>query len=329
MGAKAGIGAQLGVATEGTWGTYAAPTTYYPFLDESLKRIQNYIRSSGLRAGRFVQPEALHVQTTRTIEGQLHLDVLTKSFGKLFNQLHGNTVTPVQIAATTAYRQTHDIGLTVPDGKGLTIQVGRPDVGGTVRAFSYTGCKVLAAEFSCDRGGILESLWTIDGQDETTAQTLGTATYVATAIPFAFTSGTIEFDDVQLVDCVRSAKLNVSLPSEVDRFCLSAAQTKKEPIVNGLIPITAQIEVEFASLNQYTAFTAATRRKFELRFNQGDAGGSNPFACNFTVAKTVTVSEAPVVQGPDVLTSVWTVEAVDDGSAAPLSIEYVSTDTTI
>lgn len=329
MPVRSGVAAQLGIATEVTWGTYVAPATFLPFTSESLRLEKEYIRTAGLRAGRLAQSEALHVATTKSVAGGVSIDVLQKGMGKLLNLLHGNTVVPAQIAATTAYRQTHDIGTTDPFGKSLTIQVGRPDVGGTVRSFSYLGSKATQATFSLERGGVLTAEWEFDGKDEDTGQSLGAATYAAASIPFSFQSGNIEIDDVVLTDCIQSATVTVAIPQATDRYCISSSQTKKEPIQNGLVEITMDLEAEFASLTQHTAFVNATRRKVELICSQGDAGGSNPFKFAFTAAKTITTGAGPVVEGPDILTQALSVEVVDDGATAPLSIEVVSTDLTL
>jgi hypothetical protein len=180
-----------------------------------------------------------------------------------------------------------------------------------------------------EKGGLLTAKWTVDFKDELTDQPLGTATYISGAIPFNFISSSVEFDDVAVADVVESASIKVTLPMKTDRHGIQASATKKEPIVNGLIGIEATIGMEFSSLAQHAAYTNATRRKFELISTHGDAGGGNPFKCAFTLPSTVTTGEGPVVEGPDVLTQELTLEGVDNGSAAPLTIEYVSTDTAL
>src|SRR4051794_18533435 len=112
MPPRSGVAAQVGVAAETTVGTYVAPATFYPFTQEDLSLEKEYIRTKGLRAGLLAQSGALHVATTRSAAGTVEMDFLTKGMGKLLNLLHGSTVTPTQIASTTAYRQTHPVGLT-------------------------------------------------------------------------------------------------------------------------------------------------------------------------------------------------------------------------
>lgn len=329
MAVRSGVAASVGVAPESAWGTYVAPTAHFPFTSEGLRRENEYIRTAGLRAGRISQPDAQHVQTTRSAGGPLELDVLTKGMGKFLNLLHGDVVAPVQEAATTAYLQTHPIGLTDPYGKSLSIQVGRPDVGGTVRPFTYLGAKLMAATFNLERGGVLTSELEFDAKDETTAETLAAASYAANAVPFSFQQGSIELDDAVLTDCVRSASVGITLPHETDRYCINSSSVKKEPIVNGLVGVEATLECEFASLAQHTAFAASTRRKLELICTGLIIATTYAYEISFTIPATVTVGEGPVVEGPDVLTQELTLEATDNGAAAPLTVKYRSTDTAL
>jgi len=329
MAVRSGVAASLAVSPEVTYGTYVAPTTAYPFTSESLVRENEFIRTAGLRSGRLSQSEALHVQTTHSAAGGFSLDFLTKGMGKLLNQLHGDTVTPVQQAATTAYLQTHSIGLTDPYNKSLTVQVGRPDVGGTVRPFSYLGSKVQSAEFGLERGGVLTSEWTLDARDEDTATALASPTYAAASVPFTFQTGSIELDDVVLTDCVRSASISVGIPQETERYCINSSALKSQPIQNGMTAVEATLEVEFASLTQHTAFVNSTRRKVELICTGALIASTYYYKADFTMASTVAVSSGPTVQGPDVLTQEVTLEAVDNAAAAPLVVGYTTTDTSL
>jgi hypothetical protein len=325
MAGRSGISAQLGIATETTVGTYVAPTTFVPFTSESLRRTNEYIRTTALRAGRVFQAESLHSQTTHAADGSISFDVQDKGLGKFLNLLHGNTVTPSALTGGVL-RQTHNIGATDPYGKAMTIQVGRPDVSGTVRPFSYLGSKVAAVTFNLETGGVLSSEWTIDAMDETTAQTLGTATYATGAKTFTFQNATIEFDDVVLTDCVKYASVSVTLPMNTDRYCIGAGTTKKEQILNDQIGAEITLEMEFSSLTQQTAFANSTRRKVELNCVGNTLSGTYSSGLNFTAAATVTTGEGPVVEGPDVLTQTVTLEVVDNGSATPLVIQYDSSD---
>lgn len=325
MGIPSGLGAQLGIATESRYGTYAAPATFLEFTSESLRLAQNYVRTAGLRAGRLIQSENLHTTTTRTVSGDVQLDAMDQGLGKLLNLLHGNVVTPTRVTGGL-YRQLHQVGTTAPTGKSLTVQVGRPAIDSTVHPFSYVGCKVVSATFTLARDGVVSVSFSIDGQDEDTRQVLGTATYAADAKPFNFIAAEVEFDDVLVADCVQQAVVTIPLALATDRFCIGAGALKKEPIPNALIAPTMALTMEFTSLAQQDAFVRSTRRKVELLCSGSNTSGTYGSALNFTAPSTVTTGEGPVVQGPDILTQEITMEIVDDGSGSPLDIEYISAD---
>jgi hypothetical protein len=332
MSERSGLSSQLGLGTETTWGTAVTPTTFLPYLSEGIEYQQSYIRSPALEAGVVSLLGDLHVATTHAITGPVNLDVTRSGFGKLLNMLHGNSVSPsTPGGATNARLQTHDIGTSTPYGKGLTVQVARPDVGGTVRPFTFSGCKVASVTFTCAKSGVLTSTWNLVGKDETTATALASASYAATPQlkPFNFVQGSVEFDDVVLTDVVNEASITITLPMATERYSIGSSVVS-EPINNDLVSITASLGLEFASLTQHSAFTAATRRKFELNFNTADfIEGSTPYSLLFSMPQTVTTNANAVVQGPDILTQTVELECTYNGSAAPLTISYENKDTSL
>ena len=167
---RSGVGAQLGAKSESTWGTAVTVTDFHPFQSEDIRLRKTNIESAGLRAGQLVQMSALHVATTSFAEGTVEFDPMTRGFSKWLNLLHGNTVTPSTPAGGTSARvHSHVIGQTDPYGKSLTVQIGRPDVSSTVRAFTYAGLKARSVNFQCATGGILTSTWELVGKSESTA----------------------------------------------------------------------------------------------------------------------------------------------------------------
>lgn len=328
MAAKAGIAAQLGIATESSWGTRVAPATYLPFSAESLRLEKQYIETAGLRAGRFAQDEGLHSATTRSVAGSVTLDTLTKGMGKFFNLLAPGTITPTTVG-TDGKKFTFPIGAGAPEGKSLSIQVGRPDVSGTVRPFDYAGCKLLGASWSIDTSGVLVGEYEFDGKDEDTAQTLGTYTAPGDYTVFKFDQGSVEFDDVAATELIKSASVSVSIPHDTERYGLGTSGVKREQLPNGLVDISMTVGLEFTSLTQHNAFKNATRRKVELLFTGPEFESGQSYALKFTLPCTVTTGEGPVVEGPEVLQQSLSLKALDNGTDAPLTIEYTTDDTAL
>ena len=189
-----GLSSQCMFKKETVYGTRVVPTIGYEFESEGGARQQKYLESRQLRAGRFFQSGSRRVLTTRDAQLSLNGEVPNKDFGSIVDLLHGNAVTPVINGATTAYTQTHN--LTGDPTKSATIQVGKPDTGGTVRPFDYTGCMVNQFALSCAVDDWLKFALTCDAQDEDTAQTLATAAYPTALEGFHFQQATVTVNGI-------------------------------------------------------------------------------------------------------------------------------------
>lgn len=331
MAFRSGIGGQLGVATEETYGTYKAPTKFLPFDSESIALDQNYIKNQALRAGRMAQAKNLHRKTTRTVAGDFSTKLFDQGMGILFNQLHGNSVSPTKVAEKSeeVYKQVHAIGLTDPYGKSLTLQVGRPGTKGTVHPFSYLGCKVMSISISIEAQGEAMVSVSVDGQDETTAQTLGSATYDADTLPFTFQEMLVKFGEEQAAN-VRSITLNIGVPMSTDRYHLGNSGKKDQPISNALVELTAEAELEFADLTDHTRFKNEDVVKLSLLGTGAEIGeDEETFKANFIAPAAKQVSSSPTVTDPDIITQSVSFELLDNGSEAPLTFEYYSTDSSL
>src|SRR5450631_517163 len=71
-------------------------------------------------------------------------------------------------------------------GLSTTIQIGRPDITAVVRPFSYLGCKFGTWTVGCKAGEIAKLTLDVTAQDETTAETLGAASYPDLMVPMTF-----------------------------------------------------------------------------------------------------------------------------------------------
>jgi hypothetical protein len=329
---RSGLGAQIGVATEEEYGKYKAPTRFFPFETESLSLSKNYIKSAGLRGGRTAQAQNLHRATTRSVAGDFALELFDQGMGMLFNQVHGNTVTPTKIEEKSKklYKQLHEIGLTDPYSKSLTVQVGRPDTGGTVRAFSYLGCKVTELKITIESGGLAMVSVSIDGKDETVAEALGAATYDSDTLPYTFQQMAVKLGGATAAN-MRSVTLTIAVGQNTDRYLLGNSGTKSTPIVNALLAVTADASLEFASLADHARFTEekVVELAIEGKGAEVEAGKEDFFAAKFIAPAAKQVGDSPTVQGPDIITTDVSFECLDNYEKAPLSVELLSTDSTI
>lgn len=329
MPGKAGIDGFLAFKTETTHGTYAAPTKGLEITSESLKRNNAYIKRQTIQSGVVSQRDNHHSLTTRDASGDINFDFLGNGMGSFLNLLHGNAVSPAVVVASTVFKQTHNIGLNMPNGKGMSVQVGRPDVNGTVRPFSYLGGKVGVFKLTLERGGIVTATATMDFVDEDTTQTLAVPVSDDLASSLKFQNATIEMDDVVLQDCMSSITITVTVPMATDRYCIGGGATKKEQVGNGAVSLEVDATMEFSNMAQHTAFQTAARHKLELNCEGDLIDLTNRQHLYTSIAKTVTTDAGPTIQGPDLLTQSVKLEAVQSGANPLASFEYQSADAAI
>src|SRR5215468_44183 len=194
-----GLSKSLGIITESTVGTEATVNSWYEILATTLQAPPTFLDGQGIKAGTTYKRSARTVISRYDVNGDITLEVPDKGttaaggkgLGLWMKHMLGSTATPVQIAATTAYRQDHVPGPRT--GLSFTTQVGWPQTDGTVRAFTYRGCKIIGWEFTCNDGQIAQLKMTLDAWRENTATSLVAPVYAGAAYqftPFSFADAT-------------------------------------------------------------------------------------------------------------------------------------------
>ncbi|MCX4468724.1 phage tail tube protein [Micromonospora sp. NBC_01655] len=164
--------------------------------------------------------------------GNLSMGVYSKGMGLLLGGLMGGTVSPVQQGATAAYLQTHP--LADPAGKSYTMQAGVPDLGGTVRPYTYLGCQITAAEFSCEVNGGLTVSIEVDARDVSEAQTLAAPSYPVVN-EFHFAQAALKlgtYGAEALVDGIRSMSLRIERPKHDGGPYMGSAGLRSQGVLN-------------------------------------------------------------------------------------------------
>ncbi|MFF9084425.1 phage tail tube protein [Streptomyces rubiginosohelvolus] len=328
MAIGSGLGAQIGIAAESSYGTFVAPAKFVEFTKESLQLKKTTAQSAGIAAGRLVALDKRRVLTQRQASGSLEMEVTNKAMGVLLQTLMGTTVTPVQQAATAAYLQTHILADTA--GKSLTIQKGVPLTTGTVTDKTFLGCKVISAEFSCEVGGMLLATFEIDAKDCDETQTLAVATYPAMS-PFHFGQMSVKtgtYNSETALDGVRKVSVKIERPMATERFYAGQSGLKKEPISNDQVKITGSIETDYVATALDDLHTSDASTSLVWDFKGPNIAASHDE--RFTVKiPAIRIDDAPpVVDGVDVIKPTYSFTGLYDGTN-PTSIEYMSTDTAL
>jgi hypothetical protein len=315
MALPSGLAAQVGVAAEVTYGTYVAPARFFEFVSESIDLERERIDSAGIRSGRTV----LHrwAPGVQRVTGDLVLELAAEGFGLLWSHILGGVAT----SGVGPYTHTFTPGdLT---GKSLSVQIGRPDIGGTVRAFSYLGMKVDQANLTANVNEFARLTLSLYGCHEDTAQTLGVASYNAALAPFVFTQGSVTvagsaFD-------VRSFDLTIDNALATDRHFIrgTTPERPKEPLQNGLRAVTGTLTADFTDLAAYNRYVNGTEAALVLAFNAGASA-------QLTITMNVRYDgNTPNVGGPDLLEQELPFTAVSSTSdAAAITAVLINAEST-
>lgn len=324
MSIRAGLAAQIGAVAEDTWGTYKAPTSFIEFNEESLALAIERIESPGLRASNRVLRTDRWAAGQKRVEGTISFEAPSKGLGLWVKHALGAVSISTPSGATNTRLHRHTLG--DPYGLGLTVQVGRPDTAGTVQPFSYTGCKIDEVTFSNSVDEFLMVECSIVGEDETTSESLASASYPTGVQLFNWTQGVISIAG-STVGVVTDFEVTVANAHKSDRYFLGAA-TMSEPIIAGMTEITGTLSVEFDSLTNYNRFVNGTIASVNAKWTAATAieGSFYPYV-EITLPDCRFDGTTPAVGGPDVLTLDLPFKALYDGSDQPITVDVQTADT--
>ena len=313
MPLASGLAGQWGFVDEVTYGTFVAPTRFLEFNSESVGLERERIESAGIRAGRRV----LHrwAAGVQRVAGDIEFELAPQGTALLWKHILGT------VATTGAGPYTHTLSPGDLSGKSMTVQIGRPDIAGTVRAFSYLGCKVTSAELTLDVNAFAMMKVSLYGAHEDTAQTLATASYPASLSPFVFTQGSLTLA-ASAFD-VKSASLSIDNGLAVDRHFVRATtpERSKEPLEADRRAITGTLVADFTDLTAYNRFVNGTEAALVFTLNAGAAAQT-------TITMNVRFDgDTPEIGGAELLEQSLPFKAVSSTSdAAALTVVVTNSD---
>jgi hypothetical protein len=331
--ANAGVGSQLGLKKETTYGTAVTVDKFFKFESESFSLDPTYVDPVGLQAGITAAPQSLTKQTTRAAGGAFSAYTPFKQTGHLLDQMVAGTITPVQQGATTAYLSTFNVGASVPT-KSATIQFNKPSTSNGDTAYTYPGSVLTSAEFSMETGGILMSNWAWLSQDETTPATtpagaaLATASYATSDDVWSHVNTSVLTYSGSTINGVTGVNLTWEQPMAADRYFLGTTGTRAKPIPNNVASVTGTLSGEFYDNTMYAAFRAGGFAALVITFQGPTAIATTNFPfLRFTIAAAQIRGSSPTVGGADLLDQSIPFVAKSDGTNPLLKIEYQSTET--
>lgn len=330
---------------ETTWGTAVTPDHAIEFDSETLAYNPGFVEPTGLRVGTMYK-RASRVRVARqTVAGDVMLQMPTKGAGLLVKQAIGSALTvPTQIGTTTAYKQVHTpAGLY---GLGMTVQVGRPEpASGTVKAFTYAGCKCSAWEFDIKDNSTPTFKVTLDGKSSTTATALATPAFLTGSTVFDFSQSVIKLGGtattasgettiaggVTMSTIVTDFTLTGANPLDATRYGLGNAGQKAQQLQNANPTITGKLAAEFGKAELYDVFAANTTIAMEMDLiSTTQIGTSGNFWTLSLIMPAVKLKTAPPnVSGPGVVQMSSTFEVYSDEVNPVVQVKIVSDETVL
>lgn len=261
MTLASGLAAQAGIKLpESAYGTYTAPDTFLPLVSESVNRKIDRMESKGILAGARTWRSSQWAPGNVTVAGAVQFELDSLSIGKFLKASFGTVAT----SGSGPYTHTFTPGDLADDF--FTLQIGRPDVAGTVQPFSYTGCQVDQWEIACAVGQFATMGISIVGQQGTTSQTLVAASYSSGLVPIPFTTTAITIAGVAAN--VKKVSLKGDNKLAKDRRFLGSA-TISQPLESDLREYTGQLDMEFESLTNINRFFNGTESAMVITFTSG------------------------------------------------------------
>ncbi len=312
---------RIGLSKETTYATRVAPSRFILVTGEEIAFARNRAFSAVLGQGRWARPSTL---TTRGGSGTVSGEVPTTGFGYLLDALHGNTVTPVQQAATTAYLQTHT--LDTPPTKSYSIQKQVPPVlTNTLVPLDYTGAMFTGVTFNWSPGGLFT--WSMPAvvNDELTGQTLATYTPPAAWAPFGFQGGSITVGGVAEANVIGDGSITIGAAMRDDAYALGTSGTMAKPVETAKPTAAGTFTADFNDLVNINRVVNNTFADVVLKFEGAIIATTYKFMIEITLSACVFTSPSPTVGGPGPVQQSISFESAPGTSLAPV-IKLQSTD---
>lgn len=324
----------FGIGSESTYGTAVNVTKFFEITKEDIKGNYTRQQAAALSAS-FVDRSDRYAVAHKGASGSVDIEVLSKGFGNWFRFLTGAVATtgPTE---TSAY--THTATVAELYGDAFTCQVGRATFAGVVKPWTYEGGKVTDFSFSNQVDQTLQCSIGMDFETEyqpdspTGAYALQTNVPVTGAEVLAWQGGTITIAGVTTDISEFSVKCDNAL--NVDRFYINSAASKKEPTQDGKRAITFSVKTPYADNGFWKKVSSAT-----------NAGATGVISAQWTgltlLGSTIYPSfkidipvarfdeGGPNVDGPGMLDQTFTGVGLYDGTNSPITLTYVSGDTTV
>lgn len=329
-----GLSAQLGIATETSYATYAAPTRFLPFDagGESIAETVEHV-TADLLGGPTPWRQAAHVRAWRKgAAGDVPFVVLTRGFGIVLLHAMGQVTTDQPDATNRPNEYRHVFVPSASGKRGLsaTVQLGRPRRDdGVVVPYTYLGGKVTSYELSCTQGEPLKltTSWDFAAVDMT--RPLATPTWVD-AVPLTFVDATVTVNNATF----RVSEFTLSFDWSLETESYTLGGGKLEPVFSDRPTVEGSLKTWYLStteplLSAWRNGDAVGPIVLTAAYGEIDAGQDNPYKLVVEVPVAKLTGEPPQVGGAGPIELTLSFIALATGNFAPVTVTYHTDDATV
>ena len=324
MSYKTGIAGSIGFAEETTWGTHAVATRFYEISSESLQQQISRIESPALRQNRPFTATDRWTPGTKSVSGDISLEMRNKGMGLFLKQMLGTAAGPVTDGA--GYQHTFTPG-DLSGGQSLSAEIGRPFIDGTVKAYLYSGLKVSSWTLSNAVDGLLELQMSMDGKIEDTSGSLAGVSYPAADEMYTYMQGTVVIGGTTYP--LNSWTLTGNNALKVDRYKINGSQYKLEQIVNAFREYSGSVEMDFIDQTLYSDYVNGSLATITITYQTTTTyDTAKPYKFVITLQNCRFDGTTVNITGPDVLTQTLPFKCLDDRTNPIVKFDYYTSDAT-
>jgi len=281
-----GLDTQCGLKTEAEFGTPVVVDTFQPIKSQTLTDNIDLLVSEAIVATRMTRDIGQVKQGMHHVTGSIEMDLHEQGAGKWLYHLLGG------VAESGAGPYVHTLTPGTGRGLGFTIQMGVPDVGGTVRPYTFAGCKVVSGTLSAAVGSPLSLKVDVIGTViPVTATGLASVSYVANAtVPMSWANASASVGGAAVAAQAFELNINGQLPERA----VLGRNISKEPLRSDRFEVSGKVTTEFEDLTETAKYQAGTALNVVLSCDD---------SVHSTVATihTVLTGALPTVSGPGIV----------------------------
>jgi hypothetical protein len=265
------------------------------------------------------------------------MDFAVKDMGRLIKQALGSSAVAT-LTTGAAYRQIHQIGSS--QGQSMTWQIARSQRNGTIQPFTLSGVKITSWEIGSQEGELVTLSMDAMAKDSVTATALATPSYSAgneifhhqqLVVKIGGTASTATglvsvAGGTVLTTVVKGVSVKGSTPYS-ESYGTSA--TVQEPLQNGLLDATIELDAEFTSRSEiYDVWRAGTAVPLQLTWTGSTISGGN-YTLDIIASAAKIWNDELNVDGADIVAEKPVFKVGSDATNSALQVVLISTDTAI